>query len=213
MNLEPLDYASPSGKRSLTPARRPAPPPKAWLIVMTAGLALWTFYNARLPFREGPGCMLWPFWAFVLGRWLWHLTNTAKFRPEGWSRRRAWTSWLAVPVITFAAAGACVLGLPLRVAFAISRPALAKIANQAAAGSGNARWAGKRAGLYHVRSVRVEADGGVRLETNHVGFIFSVGGFVYYPGTVPAAVAAEQRVEMTQFKHVDGNWFQYHWQD
>lgn len=130
---------------------------------------LYTFWVARLPSPWGLFVVA-PAWGLLGLYWLvrlvWHLNRQPR------SARTTIVHWIFGPVIAGVTIIAVCSGLPLRIAFQLSRPAFNRLAADAVAGKPFAgpQWAG----LYHVTKVTYDKDLGgpvfILLEDQNSGF-------------------------------------------
>lgn len=105
-----------------------------WPIHVGVGAAtLLTLWGARLPSWERPTmCGAAACWAILIGWWLVRLSLVRRATAEGidLNARSAMRGWHVLPVVLFLLSTSLAFDLPARAAFAVSRPALARLAAQ-----------------------------------------------------------------------------------
>ncbi|WP_157762097.1 hypothetical protein [Nocardia yamanashiensis] len=106
-----------------------------------------------------------------------------------------------VPAMLVMTAALVIMGIPGKVGWALTKPAL----ERAAATCTKTDHAG-RIGLYTFNYVRPEGDGGCSFTLD--GALLGPDGYALFPGTPPQSAKAGAGAG-TNYSHYDGNWFTF----
>jgi len=168
--------------------------PPGWPMHAVAAIAMLGLIDAV----SVPGAFVLNFLAFAL---LWFallliwltrvgffLYFNARHDPATTTRRGAW-NWYVGPVLAAITLALVMQEVPVRLRFAMSRSALAQLAEQAAkAGPKDLDWFKspvRRAGAFKVEIVQVTSTGEVDFRVAGTEFFRSFGGFTYSPAGAP----------------------------
>jgi hypothetical protein len=164
----------------------PIRPVVRWITAAAVGFTLWT---ARLP--GGRWSVPWAAVALLVGigtLWLvWPLLRMLVARHRGWTRQqltRGRRSRVIVGALVLLTAGVVVLNLPFKLAMALSRPAMDRLATEVLHSPDTAR-ADRWVGLYKAKNIH-KVPGGVKFTVEDPKGGGYTAGFVYLPKVDPA---------------------------
>ncbi len=181
-------------------------PPGLPMHSATLGAMLWALVSFSAPGAYTEAALLAALlWLLLVATWLIRLIAVLFLARMKSMRHRGWLVLPAFGLITF---GILCLGLPMRLRFFVSRPALTRLANQAIAsgpkslsswGSGTVQ----RAGAYDVIVSQVTPAGEVDFIVTGTFFMRSCSGFTY------KATGSPDDPEGS-FEPLGGPWYVWH---
>lgn len=148
-------------------------------------------------------------WCAVLVLWLargivcltlW-LSGRASGRGTLHVPRGPYWRWAATPAVFAAMLVLCTAQAPLHIGFAVSRPAMQRLATSVTAGPPNTTFPDRRVGVYEARGIE-PFPGGMRFWVTQVGFGDTLG-FAYSPNGPPPDLGEDR------YRPLGDGW--YHW--
>jgi hypothetical protein len=205
--FDPLDPATMNMGRELTALAKWVLGPIRWPVsVLTWGALVYSLWSARLPggqIRASVSLYI----LIGLGiLWLaWPLVRVIAAREYGWPHSllmRGQKQRVAVGLCLLVGATAIVLGLPLRGALWISKPAMDHLANDTI--HANRNWQdNRRVGVFYARRVKQTPGGGMRFTVEEAANGAYRAGFTYLPNLDPKRVGSSQK----NFRYLGNSWW------